>query len=95
MGRALVAAALISLLGAPTASAAWKQGSTTCPSTKLVYVYSKASVWVEHSWGGGGYHLYYNPYRQYREDNTTRSATWWTVEYDFEIEIWGGDCGSI
>lgn len=95
LGRAIVSAMIVSLVGASTALGAWKQGSTTCSAAKLVYVYSKASVWVSHSWGGGGYHLYYNPYRQYREDNTRLSSTWWTVEYDFEVEAWGGYCGSL
>lgn len=85
----------MALVGAPTALAAWKQGSTTCSAVKRVYVYSRASVYIAHSWGGGGYHAYYNPYREYREDRTALSSTWWTVEYDFEISAWGGYCGSI
>jgi hypothetical protein len=92
--RAVVAAVLAVLVSAPTVLGAWKQGSTTCPPTKYVYVYSKASVEVYHYWSGN-YRYYYNPYRRYREDNTRLAATWWTIEYDFEIEYGGGYCGSI
>jgi hypothetical protein len=50
LGRAVVAAVLAVLVSAPTVLGAWKQGSTTCPPTKYVYVYSKASVEVYHYW---------------------------------------------
>ncbi len=95
LGRAVVAAVVIGLVSSSTALGYWKQGSTTCSAVKRVYVYSRASVYIAHSWGGGGYHPYYNPYREYREDATGLSSTWWTVDYDFEISLWGGYCGSL
>lgn len=96
ISRALVVALLTLALAAQPALAATKSGSLTCSAAKRVWIYSYASVYVSHSWTGGGYHAFdANPYRNYQENNTYTSSTWYVIEYDFEISGWGAYCASI
>jgi hypothetical protein len=92
-GAALLA---VTLVAQPALAAYSKYGTSTCSATNRVWIYSKASVEVSHSWKNGGYKQWPpNPYRQYRENNTGYSSTWWVVDYDFEIDYWGAYCAPI
>lgn len=95
IARALALAFLALTIVVQPALGATKNGSLACSSTKRVWIYSYASVEISHSWTGGGYIYWTNPYRSYKENNTYVSSTWYVVEYDFEIGAWGAYCASI
>lgn len=92
--RSLVSAgALASVLAlGPAYAAGYDQGSQTCSGSRTVYVYSQASVSVDHYWMSGGHAWYYTPYREYRTTSTPYGSTWWAVEWDFEKTSTGAAC---
>lgn len=73
-------------------AAGYDQGSMSCSGSRTVYVYSQASVWVDHYWKSGGHARYYTPYREYRASSTPYSSSWWAVEWDFERTSTGAAC---
>jgi hypothetical protein len=96
VARGLGAAALALVLAAQPAFAAVKSGDSTCSPTNRLWIYSEASVDVYHNWKLGHYvHYPNNSYRQYHENNTFYSATWWNVQYDFEIDLSGAFCAPV
>lgn len=83
---------LLVAVGVSPALASYRTGSVTCGGAREAIVQSQASVWISHSWSNGGYQSFYNPYRTLRTSFTGMQATWWVVEYDFEITPAGGSC---
>jgi hypothetical protein len=74
------------------AAAASKSGTVSCSGGKTVNISSRASVWVTHYWSGPHSDTWYNPYRTLHVSWTNYSSTWYTIEYDFEIQSWSGYC---
>lgn len=89
---ALVLGALMALQAVSPALAFSKSGSQTCTGGKTVNISSRASVSISHSWAGGGYQSFYNPYRDLKVSWTNYASTWYVVDYDFEITSWAGYC---
>lgn len=84
--------ALLALQAVSPAPDFSKNGSQTCTGGKTVNISSRASVWISHSWAGGGYRPLYNPYRDLKVSWTNYASTWYVVDCDFEITPWAGDC---
>lgn len=90
----LLAVAVLTLGSASDAYAAGSyQSSTNCGVTyKFVHIWSRAGVYVEHSWKFGGYQTFHNPYREYRESATSYSSTWWVVDWNDRKDSLGAYC---
>lgn len=89
---ALGFAVLLALQAVSPALAYSVYGTKSCTGGQTVNISSRASVYMSHSWDGGNYEAWYNPYRDLRVSWTNYSSTWYVVSYDFEITSWAGYC---
>lgn len=69
-----------------------QSGTVSCSGGKTVNISSRASVWVTHYWSGPHSNTWYNPYRVLHVSWTNYTSTWYTIEYDFELESRSGYC---
>jgi len=93
--RALLAvgiALLLALQVAVTALAASVYGETSCPAGKTVNISSRASTNISHSWAGGGYQEWFNPWSELRTSWTNYQSTWRVLTYDSSYLSFSGYC---
>jgi len=88
----LGAAVLLALQLALPVLGASVYGETSCTAGKTVNIASRASTIISHSWAGGGYQDWINPWSDLRTSWTNYQSTWRVLTYDSSYLSFSGYC---